>query len=180
MSYYSSSHYPPGSGRALLAGTLPLRYCAARFASGAPTWRLPVSGPVVDLVTADVGAVQEALVDGAAQEVLWVSGSGPGRKRIRLNRKTPAHFVGSMVNLFHEFGRGCVMWCIPVFPFLITRGGVVIRMLGVIILLRSGLMLGNSLGFVQAHVSSFARFYLACSCMQGLRCCAHAHTFICV
>ena len=23
--------YPPGSGRALLAGTLPLRYCAARF-----------------------------------------------------------------------------------------------------------------------------------------------------
>ena len=33
--------YPPGSGRALLNGTLPLRYCAARFAHSTPTWRLP-------------------------------------------------------------------------------------------------------------------------------------------
>ena len=89
--------YPPGSGRALLAGTLPLRYCAARFASRTPTWRLPVSGHVVDPVTANVGAVREAIVDGAGQEVHWVSGSGPGRKRIRLNRKPPAHFVGLMV-----------------------------------------------------------------------------------
>ena len=87
--------YPPGSGRALLAGTLPLRYFAARFACRTPTWRLPVSGHVVDLVTANVGAVREAFVDGAAQEV--VSGSGSGRKRIRLNRKTPAHLVVSMV-----------------------------------------------------------------------------------
>ena len=68
--------YPPGSGRALLAGTLPLGYCAARFACRTPTWRLPVSGRVVDLVTANVGAVREALVDGAGQEVRWVSGSG--------------------------------------------------------------------------------------------------------
>ena len=37
---------------------------------------------------------------------------------------------------------------------------------GDIILLRSGLGLGDSLGFVQAHVSRFARFQLACSCMQ--------------
>ena len=42
--------YPPGSGRALLAGTLPLRYCAARFACRTPTWRLPVSGQVSRLV----------------------------------------------------------------------------------------------------------------------------------
>ena len=28
--------YPPGSGRALLAGTLSLRYCAARFACRTP------------------------------------------------------------------------------------------------------------------------------------------------
>ena len=38
------------------------------------------------------------------------------------------------------------MWGIPVFLFLITKGGVVIRMLGTMILLRSGLGLGNSLG----------------------------------
>ena len=49
--------YPPGSGRALLAGTLPLWYCAARFACRTPTWRLPFPGCVVDLVTAGVGAV---------------------------------------------------------------------------------------------------------------------------
>ena len=89
--------YPPGSARALLAGTLPLRYCAARFASRAPTWRFPVPGHVVGLVTAHVGAVREAIVDGASREVHRVSGSGPGRKRIRLNRKTPAPLAGLVV-----------------------------------------------------------------------------------
>ena len=59
---------------------------------------MPVSGQIVDLVAACVGAVREALVDGARQEVHWVSGSGPGRKRIRLNRKTPAHLAGFMIH----------------------------------------------------------------------------------
>ena len=49
---------------------------------GPPTWRLPVSGHVVDLVTVDVGAEWETVDGGAAQEVFWVGGSGPGRKRI--------------------------------------------------------------------------------------------------
>ena len=44
--------YPPRSGRALLNDTLPLRYCAARFAYSTPTWRLPVSGAVSGLVAA--------------------------------------------------------------------------------------------------------------------------------
>ena len=81
--------YPFGSGCALLAGT--------RFACRTPTWRLPVSGHVVDLVTlgADIGL--EAVADGAFQAVHWVSGSGPGRKRIRLNRKTPARLAGFVV-----------------------------------------------------------------------------------
>ena len=30
--------------------------------------------------------------------VHWVSGSGPGRKRIRLNRKTPAHLVELLIH----------------------------------------------------------------------------------
>ena len=89
--------YPPGSGRALLAGTLLLLYCAARFACRTPTWRLPVPGCVVDLVTVGVGAVQEVAADGGCQEVLWVRSSGPGRKRIRLNRKPPAHLAGFAV-----------------------------------------------------------------------------------
>ena len=74
--------YPPGSGRALLAGTLPLRYCAARFACRSPTWRLPDSGHFAGLVTADVGVAGEAVVGCAAHEVSWVSGSGSGRRRI--------------------------------------------------------------------------------------------------
>ena len=90
-------HYPTRSGRALLNGTLPLRYCAVRFASRIPTWRLPDSGHVAGLVTAVVGVAGRAVVDGAADKVSWVSGSGPGRKRIRLNRKTPAHLVVSVV-----------------------------------------------------------------------------------
>ena len=58
---------------------------------------MPVSGHVVDLVTAEVGVVREAVVDGDAHGFFWVSGSGPGRKRIRLNRKTSAHLAGFMV-----------------------------------------------------------------------------------
>ena len=44
--------YPPKSGRALLNGTLPLRYCDARFTYSTPSWRLPVSGQVRSLVAA--------------------------------------------------------------------------------------------------------------------------------
>ena len=89
--------FVPCSIGALLAGTLPLRYCAARFACRTPTWRLPESGHVAGLVTAVAGVEGEAVVDCAADEVSWVSGSGPGRKRIRLNMKTPAHLVVSVV-----------------------------------------------------------------------------------
>ena len=107
--------YPPGSGRALLAGPLPLRYCAARFACGTTTWWLPVPGCVVDLVSASVGAVREAIADGGCREVLWVSSSGLGRKRIRLNRKNPAHLAGFVVQSrprvwkrLHDVGTICV------------------------------------------------------------------------
>ena len=57
--------YPPRSGRALLAGTLPLRYCAARFACRVPTWRLPASGHVARLV-----AIYCEAADGSGDEVL--------------------------------------------------------------------------------------------------------------
>ena len=36
--------YPPRSAAALLGGTLPLRYCAGKFAGKILTWRLPVVG----------------------------------------------------------------------------------------------------------------------------------------
>ena len=66
MSFFGLFRYPPGSARALLAGTLPLRYCAARFACRTTTWRLPVPGCVVDLVIASIGAVREVVADGGS------------------------------------------------------------------------------------------------------------------
>ena len=42
-----------------------------------------------------------------------------------------------------------------------------IRMMGDMFLLGAGLGVGEFLGFVQAHVSRFARFQLARSCMQA-------------
>ena len=83
--------YPSRSGRALLNGTLPLRYCAVRFAHSTPIWRLPVSGHVERLITSHSGAGD---CMGKVVRVHPGSGSGPARKRFRLNRKTPAHFVG--------------------------------------------------------------------------------------
>ena len=86
--------YPPGSSGALLAETLPLRYCCARFACRVPFWTLPVPGHVAGLVAADVLAARVSGAEVAERGVHFVDVSGPGRKRIRLNRITPAHLVG--------------------------------------------------------------------------------------
>ena len=107
---------------------------------------MPISGHVVDLVTAEVGVVREAVVAGAGQEVHWFRGSSPGRKRVRLNRKTPAHLVGLVVQSRPRVWKRLCQWGIQVFLFLITRGGVVIRMMVNTFLLRSGLWWVSSLG----------------------------------
>ena len=86
--------YPARSGRALLNGTLPLRYCAVRFAHCIPTWRLPVSGQVSRLVAAYPGVSGALDDDGLACRVPLACRLHPVRKRFRLNRKTPAHLVG--------------------------------------------------------------------------------------
>ena len=77
--------YHPKSGRALLNGTLPLRYCAARFAYTTPTWRLPASGHVGRLVAAHSDAAGDRGDEVIGLGVHRVSGSGPVRKRFRLN-----------------------------------------------------------------------------------------------
>ena len=84
----------PGSAPAPLDGTPPLRYWAVRFASEVPTWRFPVPGHAAGLVTADDSVADVVEVEAGGEEVAWVSGSGLGRKRIRLNRKNPAHLAG--------------------------------------------------------------------------------------
>ena len=86
--------YPPKSGRALLNGTLPLRYCAARFAYSTPTWRLPASGHVDRLVAAHSDAAGNCGAEVLGLRVHRVSRSSPVRKRFRLIRKIPAHLVG--------------------------------------------------------------------------------------
>ena len=72
--------YPPKSGRALLNGTLPLRYCVVRFAHSTSTWRLPVSGQVCRLVAAYSGSAGDCSDEVFASGVPLVSRSGPVRK----------------------------------------------------------------------------------------------------
>ena len=58
---------------------------------------MPVSGHAASLVTGDLRVADGGEAEVASQEVHCVGGYGPGRKRIRLNRKTPAHLVGGSV-----------------------------------------------------------------------------------
>ena len=50
---------------------------------------MPVPGHVAGLIVAEVQVAQVDEVEVARREIYW--NSGYGRKRIRLNRKTPAH-----------------------------------------------------------------------------------------
>ena len=90
--------YPPKSGRALIGGTLPLRYCVARFACSTPTWRLPASGYVRRLVAAHDEAAGDCGDEVFGLGVSRVSRSRSLRKRFRQNRKTPAHLVGILAH----------------------------------------------------------------------------------
>ena len=130
--------YPPRYSRALLADTLPLRYCAARFASKTP-WRLPVSGHAAGLVTAALRVAGSGGDEGDSRGVHWVSGSGPGRKRIRLNRKPPAHLAGFDVQSRPRVWKRLRHVDIVVFLMLIVRGGDTISIMGIMLLFRTGL-----------------------------------------
>ena len=90
--------YLPGSGRAMLNGTLPLRYCAVRFAHSTPTWRLPASGQVGRLVAAYLHSAGDCGSEAFALGVPLVSWSDPVRKKISTKQKkpcTPRGDVGS-------------------------------------------------------------------------------------
>ena len=69
------------------SATEPFFSCSVKFARRVPFWALPVPGHVADSITAGVQAAQV----GEAEVARWdVGNSGPGRKRIRLNRKKPS------------------------------------------------------------------------------------------
>ena len=59
---------------------------------------MPASGAVRSLVVAYSEVVDEVVDAQVDRGVCWVSASGPGRKRIRLIRKTPAHLVGYLAH----------------------------------------------------------------------------------
>ena len=137
--------YPPRSAAAQLDGALPLRYCASRFASKVPTWRLPIAGGVAALV----GVIQ---VESGGDGIDWVGGPGGGGKRFRLNRKTTAHFVQRFfflsINLGHGYGRDSqskIIWRVLV----LTQRGCVSRPM---CLFMTGLDVGN-LEHAQARAS---------------------------
>ena len=82
----------------MIGGTLPLRYCVARFAYSSPTWRLPASGHVRRLIVAHAEAAGGRGDEVSSLGVSRVSRSRPLRKRFRLNRKTPAHLAGILAH----------------------------------------------------------------------------------
>ena len=149
--------YLPRSGRALLNGTLPLRYCAARFACSTPTWRLPASGQVSRLVAAYPESAGNCSGEVFALGVPLVSKSSPVRKRFRLNRKTPCtpcRDIGSFSSTCLEetaSGGG-----FHIFLCLITLGGDVIMQFGTLYMSMTEWELDDFPGIVQAHVSRFA------------------------
>ena len=63
-----------------------------------PTWRLPASGHVDRLVAAHSDTAGDHGGEVLGLGVHRVSGSGPVRKRFRLNRKTPAHLAGLLIH----------------------------------------------------------------------------------
>ena len=136
--------YPPKSGRALLNGTLLLRYCAARFAYSTPTWRLPASGHVDRLVAAHSDTAGDRGDEVLGLGVHRVRGSGPVRKRFRLNRKTPAHLVGLLIHSRPRVWKRLRHVGFQEVPCLITLGGAVIMLVERQLLLRTGLGWGKS------------------------------------
>ena len=97
MSFWGSFSILQGLGVLYLLVLFPFDIVLLDLLAGPPTWRMLDSGHVVDLVTAAADVGRDVVAGGAFQAVHWVSGSGPQRKTIRLNRKTPAHLVVSMV-----------------------------------------------------------------------------------
>ena len=73
-------------------------YCSTRFARRVPFLDFASSWHVAGLITAEVQVAQVDGVEVASREVPWISVSGPDRKRISRNRKTPAHLVGLSVH----------------------------------------------------------------------------------
>ena len=78
-------------------------------------WTLPVPGYVAGLVTVEVLAAQVDEVEVVRRDLHLIGGSGPGRKRIRLNRKKPSTPRGTIYacssTCVEEVALFWVFWC---------------------------------------------------------------------
>ena len=97
--------YPPGSGCALVRGTLPLRYCTSWFAHKLPTWSLPVSGGVMMVVCWCVLILPVLILEGSEIGLGFLD---LGLREFDLGENTPfmrffREFLG--IILGHGFGR---------------------------------------------------------------------------
>ena len=101
---------PPRSSGALLAGSLPLRYCSSKFSSRTPFWDLPVPGHVAELITVEDHAALVGEVGVACRGVGFLGVSRFGKKRFRLNRKTRAHLVVSCMHARPRVEEVALFW----------------------------------------------------------------------
>ena len=86
----------------------------------------------------------------------WVSGAGGGGKRVRLNRKTPAHHVlqGYVVfSLDQRIGRDFAVGLLLVVIVLMRKGGDCISMIGIMVLGTTGLGLAEDFSGVYRTTS---------------------------
>ena len=138
--------YPPGSGRALLAGTLPLRSCFDRFACRTLLggclllvvlliWLLP-------MLQMGIGLFLQLVVGRFLGFAILVC----EENEVDSTEKPQHTLQVLMFDLGHVCGNDCNLWIFLVIPFLITRGGAVIRIMRGSFLLRPGQAWVNSLG----------------------------------
>ena len=102
--------YPPGSGVALLRGSLPLRYCTSGFAHKVPTWSLPAPGGVDLLVSLGHGDGMLVRSDPSSLEgsEIGLGFLDLGIREFDLGEKHQfmrffGHLLGTILG--HEFGR---------------------------------------------------------------------------
>ena len=97
--------YSLGSGGLLLSGELPLRFCSGNFALRKPSWGLPDSGGVQDLLSEsgpDFSVVEPPAAEGLARPVgCWTKGAGGLGRECDLPRKRMVRwFVGVVFPMF--------------------------------------------------------------------------------
>ena len=94
MSFWGSFSVLHCLGVLYLLVLFPFNVVLLDLLAGPPLGGCRILVMLLSVITAEVGVVGEAVVGCAAHQVSCVSGSGPGRKRIRLNRKNSSTHRG--------------------------------------------------------------------------------------